>query len=41
MFDRFISWVYTRRIFGPRCADYEQGCPVCDAWNFHDDLFGE
>ena len=41
MLDRFISWIYTRKIFGPRCDEYSQGCPVCDAWKFHDDVFGE
>ena len=23
---------------GDRCDDYEQGCPVCDAWREYDNL---
>jgi hypothetical protein len=23
MIDRFISWLYTRRLYGPRCSEYE------------------
>ena len=41
MIDRFISWLYTCKIFGLRCSEHEQGCPCCDAWKRHDDLFGE
>lgn len=22
--------------WGPRCPDYEKGCPVCDAWTEYD-----
>jgi len=39
MIDRMISWLYTRRIFGPRCSDYEQECSVCAAWKLHDEIF--
>ena len=24
--------------WGDRCDDYEQGCPVCDAWREYDNL---
>ena len=24
--------------WGERCDDYEQGCPVCDAWREYDNL---
>lgn len=24
--------------WGERCADYEQGCPVCDAWREYENL---
>lgn len=29
--------------WGERCDEYEQGCPVCDAWHEYDNLviFGE
>lgn len=36
-FDRFLSYLYTRRFFGPRCPEFEPGCPCCEAWEFHDD----
>jgi hypothetical protein len=39
LFDRLISWLYTRRIWGPRCSEYEPGCPCCERWRQHDDLF--
>lgn len=39
MIDRFISWLYTRRIFGKRCVDYDPGCACCEAWATHDWLF--
>lgn len=38
--DRIISYVYTRRLFGPRCKEHMDGCPCCDAWRTHDDIFG-
>jgi hypothetical protein len=37
LIDRFLSYVYTRRFFGPRCPEFEAGCPCCDAWKVHDD----
>ncbi len=40
MLDRFISWFYTRRIYGIRCSTYSVGCACCGAWKFHDELFG-
>lgn len=24
--------------YGPRCDDYMQGCPCCDAWKTLDDI---
>ena len=39
MIDRLISWIYTRRLFGLRCEEYAEGCPCCEAWKFHDELF--
>jgi len=41
MIDRFISWLYTRRIWGSRCIDYDPGCPCCEAWATHDWLMNE
>jgi hypothetical protein len=41
MIDKFISWLYTRKIFGVRCSDFEDGCCVCSAWETHDELFNE
>ena len=38
--DRIISYVYTRRMFGARCEEKMEGCPCCNAWEFHDDIFG-
>lgn len=38
--DRVISYVYTRRLFGPRCEEDLPGCACCDAWRTHDDIFG-
>lgn len=37
--DLVISYVYTRRLFGPRCEEHMDGCPVCDAWRTHDEIF--
>lgn len=39
--DRFVSWYYTRRLWGERCADYSQGCHCCDRWRRHDEMFNE
>ena len=41
MFDRFISWLYTRHIWGPRCSEYQEGCPCCEAWATHDEMFND
>ena len=38
MIDRLISWVYTRKMFGPRCSEYEPSCACCAAWKLHDEL---
>lgn len=35
--DRLLSWLYTRRFFGPRCPEHEPTCATCQAWEFHDD----
>jgi hypothetical protein len=40
MFDRFVSWLYTKRIWGPRCSHFHPDCAVCGAWKLHDELFG-
>ncbi len=37
--DRFISWLYTHRIFGSRCWIYDEECHCCKAWDFHDEMF--
>lgn len=37
LIDKIISYVYTRRIFGPRCPEYVECCPCCMAWRLHDD----
>lgn len=39
-FERVVSWFYTWLIWGPRCDFPESGCPCCDKWMEHDDLFG-
>ena len=38
MLDKLISWIYTRKLFGPRCPDTVEGCATCDAWLKHDDI---
>lgn len=38
--DRFISWLYIRRLWGPRCDGFEPDCHVCRQWADHDELFG-
>jgi hypothetical protein len=40
MIDRFISWLYIRRLYGPRCSEYESSCIVCEQWKHHDEMFG-
>lgn len=41
MLDRLLSWLYTRKVWGPRCSERETGCACCDAWATHDWLFRE
>jgi len=37
--NRFLSWLYINRVWGPRCSDYEPGCACCVHWAEHDWLF--
>lgn len=37
--DRLLSWLYTWRMFGTRCPDYDAECHCCKAWREHDELF--
>lgn len=37
--DHFLSWLYTYRLWGPRCSDYEPTCACCEAWKVHDEIF--
>lgn len=39
LLDRLISWLYIRRLWGPRCGDYEPTCCVCQHWREHDEIF--
>ena len=39
--DHFLSWLYTRRMYGTWCPDYCEGCHCCEAWKFHDELFSQ
>lgn len=39
--DRLISWLYTRRIWGARCPDFDPDCYTCRRWAEHDDMFGD
>ena len=41
MFDKVLSWVYTRKIWGIKCDEFEPECCVCKAWRTHEDLFDE
>lgn len=41
MIDRFISWLYTRKLFGNRCYEFQEGCPVCEQWKLHDEMFAQ
>lgn len=41
LFNHFVSWLYTRRLYGPRCPDFMHGCACCEAWKVHDELFNE
>lgn len=38
-FDHFLSWLYTRRLYGQRCPDFAEHCPCCEAWQAHDEIF--
>lgn len=40
-FDRFLSWLYIRRLYGPRCPDYGEYCPACQQWREHDEVFND
>lgn len=37
-FDIFVSWLYTRRLYGERCPDYDEHCHCCKAWQEHGEL---
>lgn len=37
--DRLVSWFYIRRIWGDRCRETMPGCPTCDKWAEHDEIF--
>lgn len=37
--DWILSYVYTRRLFGPRCSEVEPTCACCQAWITHDEIF--
>lgn len=39
LFDKLLSWIYTYRIWGPRCPDFEPQCACCKAWAEHDEIF--
>lgn len=41
LFEHFLSWLYTRQMYGPRCPDYSEHCPGCQAWEKHDDIFND
>ena len=41
MIERFISWLYTRKIWGPRCGEYEPECICCQKWAIHDEIFND
>ena len=41
LLDRLLSWLYTHRLWGPRCSDYEPTCPCCEAWKTHDEIFND
>lgn len=36
---RTIHRIATQRVWGPRCREYEPGCPCCEHWKEHDWLF--
>jgi hypothetical protein len=37
--DWTLSYVYTRRLFGPRCVEHMDTCVCCEAWKAHDEIF--
>jgi len=37
--NRFLSWLFTSRFYGPRCPDTDPDCPCCFAWRLHDFYF--
>lgn len=39
--DRLVHWYATRRIYGPRCRDFDDNCVVCYNWLEHDILFSD
>jgi len=39
--NHIISWLYTHRIWGPRCDEFEPACWVCNAWAKHDEWFNK
>lgn len=39
--DHAISWIYSYRLWGPRCPDYEPTCVVCQRWRDHDEIFND
>lgn len=41
MFDRFLSWFYIYKIWGPRCPDFEPGCLCCQRWKEHGEVFND
>jgi len=41
LFNRFLSWLYIRRLYGSRCPGFAEHCPCCQQWQLHDEIFGE
>lgn len=39
MINKWIHWLATWRIWGPRCPEHEVGCSCCEHWAEHDWLF--
>ena len=38
-FQRALSRLYIRELWGPRCVDYDKHCQTCQRWREHDDIF--
>jgi len=38
--DCLISYIYIRKIWGPRCQDFDRACLTCQKWQEHDQIFG-